>query len=202
MELIDTFLKIRDFTAWVVDKESLHMRSQLIIIAVLGIFLTSPTYASVIQLGVNPQNEQFGLTETGFVGEGNSHHIADEYDFTITGTGTQTLTINIDSTTGLNINAGFEIGIVEDTPVAQGVTSPLNLSIPGTLTYLVSPGTFNMNFIGLLTTGDTVASYQGTITAGAAITAVPELSTWAMMMLGFGGLGFAAYRRNKGAIPV
>ena len=27
-------------------------------------------------------------------------------------------------------------------------------------------------------------------------TAVPELSTWAMMVLGFAGLGFAAYRAS------
>lgn len=33
--------------------------------------------------------------------------------------------------------------------------------------------------------------YQGLVTAG-----VPELSTWAMMIIGFGGLGFLAYRRN------
>ena len=28
---------------------------------------------------------------------------------------------------------------------------------------------------------------------------VPEPSTWAMMLIGFGGLGFAAYRMKKGA---
>jgi hypothetical protein len=30
-------------------------------------------------------------------------------------------------------------------------------------------------------------------------TTVPETSTWAMMLIGFGGLGFAAYRTKKGA---
>jgi len=29
------------------------------------------------------------------------------------------------------------------------------------------------------------------------ITAVPELSTWAMMLLGFASLGFFAYRRKS-----
>jgi hypothetical protein len=29
---------------------------------------------------------------------------------------------------------------------------------------------------------------------------VPELSTWTMMLVGFCGLGFAGYRRNKAAI--
>jgi choice-of-anchor C domain-containing protein len=29
------------------------------------------------------------------------------------------------------------------------------------------------------------------------VSAVPELSTWAMMLIGFAGIGFMAYRRNK-----
>jgi hypothetical protein len=29
------------------------------------------------------------------------------------------------------------------------------------------------------------------------LTAVPELSTWALMLLGFAGLGFAGYRARK-----
>jgi hypothetical protein len=33
------------------------------------------------------------------------------------------------------------------------------------------------------------------------LTAVPEPSTWAMMLAGFGGLGFAAFRR-RGRTPV
>jgi phospholipase/lecithinase/hemolysin len=32
-----------------------------------------------------------------------------------------------------------------------------------------------------------------------ALTAVPEASTWAMMLLGFAGLGFAGYRRSRHA---
>jgi hypothetical protein len=32
---------------------------------------------------------------------------------------------------------------------------------------------------------------------GVSLTAVPEPSTWAMMLAGFGGLGFAAYRRRR-----
>jgi PEP-CTERM motif len=35
---------------------------------------------------------------------------------------------------------------------------------------------------------------------GVTMTAVPEPSTWAMMLIGFGGLGFAAYRRRRGAV--
>jgi hypothetical protein len=35
-----------------------------------------------------------------------------------------------------------------------------------------------------------------------ALSAVPEASTWAMMILGFVGLGFMAYRRKNGALNV
>jgi hypothetical protein len=34
------------------------------------------------------------------------------------------------------------------------------------------------------------------------ITSVPEPSTWAMMLLGFAGLGFAGYRTSRGAVSV
>jgi PEP-CTERM motif len=32
--------------------------------------------------------------------------------------------------------------------------------------------------------------------------AVPEPSTWAMMLLGFAGLGFLAYRRQEKTVPL
>ena len=44
-----------------------------------------------------------------------------------------------------------------------------------------------------------VASQDG-INDGTLITAVPEASTWAMMILGFCGLGFMAYRRKGGTL--
>jgi len=56
-------------------------------------------------------------------------------------------------------------------------------------------------FSGLPTTIDSATSgiggegsFEGTLTLAAA---VPELSTWAMMILGFCGLGFMAYRRKQ-----
>ena len=35
-----------------------------------------------------------------------------------------------------------------------------------------------------------------------ALRTIPELSTWAMMLFGFGGLGFATYRRRQKAAPL
>jgi hypothetical protein len=60
-------------------------------------------------------------------------------------------------------------------------------------------------FDGILNTTDNSFTQQGfdvrtdgTFTTGA-IGAVPEPSTWAMMILGFCGVGFMAYRRKNGA---
>ena len=46
---------------------------------------------------------------------------------------------------------------------------------------------------------DNPAFYVGALSwiGGQSITPVPEPSTWAMMILGFAGVGFMAYRRKK-----
>ena len=76
-------------------------------------------------------------------------------------------------------------------------------SIPGTidvpLTYAPGPGDgsqFNIWLDGgeVFLSGP-LTSVQYTIPSGAG--GVPEPSTWAMMLLGFAGLGFAGYRRVK-----
>ena len=43
--------------------------------------------------------------------------------------------------------------------------------------------------------GVDILAYIGPV---AAFTSVPELSTWAMMLLGLGGLGFTGYRKARG----
>ncbi|MBV8422566.1 MAG: PEP-CTERM sorting domain-containing protein [Hyphomicrobiales bacterium] len=45
---------------------------------------------------------------------------------------------------------------------------------------------------------------DGAILAGVTLstTTVPESSTWAMILAGFAGLGFAAYRRRKALAPI
>ena len=51
----------------------------------------------------------------------------------------------------------------------------------------------------VFTVGATFGNAQGgldVVQAGILTTAVPEASTWAMMVLGFLGIGFVAYRRR------
>ena len=45
-------------------------------------------------------------------------------------------------------------------------------------------------------------NYSVTNVAPAPSTAVPEASTWAMMLAGFGALGFAGYRRKSVTLAV
>jgi len=64
----------------------------------------------------------------------------------------------------------------------------------GSGTYSVNPSNINQLVIGTYSeTGDFA---NVTLTEQAAVAAVTEPSTWAMMVLGFGGLGFLAYRRK------
>jgi hypothetical protein len=59
-------------------------------------------------------------------------------------------------------------------------TFPVRFGFRGTLTPQITDGSSNTIFVG-----ETL------------ITAVPEPSTWAMMILGFAGVGFMAYRRSR-----
>ena len=62
-----------------------------------------------------------------------------------------------------------------------------------------SPITFTLAFdVGEISPPNFIEFGTGTVTLNGAY-ATPEPSTWAMMLLGFAGLGFAGYRKVKGA---
>ncbi len=46
---------------------------------------------------------------------------------------------------------------------------------------------------------DNYVNYSDPMVSGSISNAVPETSTWVMMLAGFAGLGFLGYRRNKAA---
>jgi len=58
--------------------------------------------------------------------------------------------------------------------------------------YILAAGTYYLDFVqtgpGSLT--------NGRLTGDITVSAVPEPATWALMLLGFAGVGFAAYRRK------
>jgi hypothetical protein len=59
-----------------------------------------------------------------------------------------------------------------------------------------SNGLFDFTFAAPVTSV-TFTSSQNSLEVASVSSAVPEPSTWAMMLLGFAGLGFAGYRRTK-----
>jgi hypothetical protein len=98
-------------------------------------------------------------------------------------------------------------GLGSPVPGESGAVTGSNQHYSGGLDPVILPaGHYYLEFTGIydpqkwsvtkgvgkyvLDTGSKL-SYDGTIS----VTAVPEPSTWAMMLLGFAGLGFAGYRR-------
>jgi hypothetical protein len=86
---------------------------------------------------------------------------------------------------GSNI-CGTGISAFENTEGATSYSNALTVTLFGT--YQVDPG--------IQLTGVTYASGDGIVDQRVA-GGVPEPSTWAMMLLGFAGLGFMAYRRKS-----
>jgi hypothetical protein len=82
---------------------------------------------------------------------------------------------------GTDINAATTfLSITVDNPVSGAVKDQFNALNNG------SP------FAGFPTAGFWTATFPSTGPA------VPEASTWAMMLLGFAGLSFASYRASRG----
>ena len=59
-----------------------------------------------------------------------------------------------------------------------------------------SNGLFEFSFAAPVTSV-TFSSTQNSLEVASVASAVPEASTWAMMLIGFAGLGYAAYRKTK-----
>ena len=149
------------------------------------------------------------------------------YNFNYLGAGGATgpggpATFTIDSTTGTVLNAGqvdFNVtglfnGITQTVEVIFGKPYsfaglfdlfPPDLQIlgsnlgafeqfsgPDLFTGPTSAPSFNIGTFQL----SSIASGPATLTISA-VAAVPEPSTWAMMVLGFAGVGFMAYRRKR-----
>ena len=103
------------------------------------------------------------------------------------------LEFNIDALTSGNVFFTFAGGNSDGV-----VTSPYALGQNGSNFYNAFNGTFSsvtMTFTDGATVSD-VAQFR--LDASPAVAAVPEPATWALMMFGFAGAGFAMRRRNKG----
>jgi hypothetical protein len=92
---------------------------------------------------------------------------------------------------------GSSFHIVSDADSATGVQSGVNLDLFSNFgPHSVDFATF---YLGFQPRTDLTQTETLTFAPGAG--AVPEPATWALMLLGFAGLGFAGYRRTKSGAP-
>jgi hypothetical protein len=90
------------------------------------------------------------------------------------------------------------------TPVAvtPGTTKYLVFTEPDSFRYAIAGSTSNPYpnghfFLGTSSQPTWDATFRTYSDSAFGISAVPEPSTWAMMILGFGGIGFMTYRRKS-----
>jgi len=153
--------------------------------------------------------QTYSSTTTNFIGIGDQ--IGSSYDqVTMTGvSGTITTTPYLYNIYNVSFLVGTNATVAATTSgtFANSITvagTPYNFLIPYTIainssdTITFNPFTatfgnyqFAFNLLQLMSGGPPVT---GTLTA--TISAVPEPATWAMMLIGFGAIGFAMRRRN------
>jgi len=171
--------------------------------ALLGL-AASPTSAAVIaNLGVNPSSAAGDFSNA--VGGG---LFADQYTFQLVG-GPQFLTIS--SATNVYPRASdfiinFSGSLYQQVGAVGGGDDILlfgpTIAVPNSCglfcqtfggSGFLSPGNYYLQIAGI---GLGTSGYGGNLSV-AGIGAIPEPSTWAMMILGFAGVGFMAYRRRN-----
>lgn len=167
--------------------------------------LSTPASSAVINLGVNP------TSATGhFSNDPVNGAFTDQITFQLVGS---PLYITFASATndylaGTDFIGGFtgqlfeQIGAIgggDDIAVAAPVAAvgcpgnPFGCQILAGFALLDS-GNYYLQLSG---NAGTTAGYGGNLTTTPFGEAVPEASTWAMMLLGFAGVGFAAYRKRR-----
>ena len=178
--------------------------------AVLGLGLATPASAAIVgDLGINPTSSAGAFSNQNLP----TGAFADQWTFQLVGAD-QFLAIA--SATNVfpqasdfiaNFNGSvYEIvgavdaspGLGDDTlvlgPAFGGPGCGANCQIFGG-SAILPIGDYYLNIAG---NAGSTAGYGGNL-ATTAIGAVPEPSTWAMMILGFAGVGFMAYRRRSGS---
>jgi choice-of-anchor C domain-containing protein len=92
-------------------------------------------------------------------------------------------------------------GILQEISYTTGANTRENMIwVPVSFSFFADSTTETLTFLSATTGFSGNAGFPGAFGPAldnAAVSAVPELSTWAMMLLGFAGIGFLAYRRTQ-----
>jgi len=172
--------------------------------ALLGLAASPASAAIVANLGVNPTSATGAFSHTGPGVAGVP--FSDQYTFQLVG-GPQFLTIAsatnvfprttdfITNFSGSIFRQVGEIGGGDDIRVIGPVAATANCGVDcqgfgGSA--ILTAGNYYLDISGI---GGGTSGYGGTLSTS--VSAVPEPSTWAMMILGFFGVGFMAYRRRN-----
>lgn len=133
---------------------------------------------SNLSAGPGTFNDMFTFTVLGASAMFNGQVSSIEFDHT----GTQ----NINFTTlTVDGNSVFSETSTDPNPESWAILNPI----------LLTAGTHTINVAGNLL--GTNGSYSGNFNLNTVPAAVPEAATWAMMLLGFGGMGMVIRRRRK-----
>jgi hypothetical protein len=162
-----------------------------------------PSQASlVLDLGsFNLGNTPATATLARPAGVGETGTFVDDYTFSTSVTSFVTgssVTNNFGATSGQIID-GLSVTLFSGSPNTGSSleTALANLLAPGVqfgsiAPFTIAPGTYYVEIAGTVAGPTDTSHYGGSFS----ISAVPEPSTWAMMILGFIGVGFMAYRRK------
>ena len=182
------------------------MRKVLLTVAtLLGLAATPASAAIIANLGNNPTSAQgdFSNSPGGGLFE-------DQFTFQLVG-GPQFLTIasvtNVfpqpsDFITNFKlavytvggdglVNTGDDVAVIGPVAALPCLFTPNCQNAGGSA--ILNAGNYYLELTG---TGGGTSGYGGNLSVSAQ-PGVPEPATWAMMMLGFAGVGFAAYRRKS-----
>ena len=184
------------------------MRKLLLVsTALLGLGLAAPASAAIVgDLGINPTSSAGAFSNqnlpTGAFADQWTFQLVGAEQFITIGSATNVFPQASDFIANFN-GSVYEIvgavdaspGLGDDTlvlgPAFGGPGCGANCQIFGGSAILPA-GDYYLNIAG---TAGSTAGYGGNL---AVVAAVPEPATWAMMLLGFAGVGFMAYRRRSG----
>ena len=94
---------------------------------------------------------------------------------------------------------GFDTSVYLNTAPA-GEPGSFSGWMPADFTFTANATTEVLSFLAVGTPAGNLPPFA--LLDGVSLTAVPEPSTWAMMLVGFGGLGYAAFRRRRTALAI
>lgn len=159
------------------------------------VLLTSQSLATTTNLGTLPAGSTDDVVPfTDIIAKG-ATTFSDSWTFTVASEEEIVATISAQVVgTQAGASGTFElIGPTGVVLISDSITSAMQFFGAGLGEIELTPGTYTLDYVGTLTAQSGPTTLAGAIT----VSAVPEISTWLMLLAGFAGLGFLAYRRSS-----